>query len=194
MHNLETENKKLKQRNVRLENQVLNLGNQINDLEQYGSRQNFDVQGVAMNDDQETPQELEMKVLSVLQHVDGSIDKDDSDVMHILGPRKKKTQTQDMPPIMVRFISGKKRNALFKTRKNLKDAKCDFPSYKGVFLNEKLALKNNQLLFHANKKRKDNQWRYIWTSNGRIFARKSDNSSAIQIKNECDILKNKMKN
>jgi len=28
----------------------------------------------------------------------------------------------------------------------------------------------------------------------KIFARKSDNSSAIQIKNECDIKKNQMKN
>ena len=57
--NLETENKKLKQQNVHLVNQVLNLGNQINDLEQYGRRQNLEIQGVAMNDDQETPQELE---------------------------------------------------------------------------------------------------------------------------------------
>jgi len=34
-----------------------------------------------MNDNQETPQELELKVLSVLQHMDGSIDKDDIDVI-----------------------------------------------------------------------------------------------------------------
>ena len=95
-----------------------------------------------------------------------------------------------MPPsISVRFISRKKRNALFKARKNLKDAKFDFLSCKGVFLNENLTPKNKQLLFHANKKRKDNQWKYLWTSNGRIFARKCDNSSAIQIKNECDIQK-----
>jgi len=40
-----------------------------------------------------------------------------------------------------------------------------------------------------NKKRKDNQWKYLWTSNGRIFARESDNSSVIQIKDECDIQK-----
>ena len=120
----------------------------------------------------------------------GSTDKDDIDVMHRLGPRKnKKTQKQDMPPIIVRFISRKKRNALFKARKNLKDAKFDFLSSKGVFLNENLTPKNRQLLFHANKKRKDNQWQYLWTSNGRIFARKSDNSSAIQMKNECDIQK-----
>jgi len=38
-----------------LENQVFNVGNQINDLEQYGRRQNLEIQGVAMNDDQETP-------------------------------------------------------------------------------------------------------------------------------------------
>jgi len=149
MHNLETENKKLKQQNVHLENQVLNLGNQINDLEQYGRRQNLEIQGVAMNDDQETPQELELKVLSVLQHVDGSTDKDDIDVMHRLGPRKiKKTQKQDMPPsIIVRFISRKKRNALCKARKNLKDAKCDFLSSKGVFLNENLTPKNRQICY-----------------------------------------------
>jgi len=123
-------------------------------LEQYGRRQNLEIQGVAMNDDQETPQELELKVLSVLQHVDGSTDKDDIDVMHRLGPRKNKTQKQDMPPsIIVRFISRKKRNALSMARKNLKDAKFDFFSSKGVFLYENLTPKNRQLLFHANKKR-----------------------------------------
>jgi len=93
-----------------------------------------------------------------------------------------------MPPnIIVRFFSRKKRNALFKARKNLKDAKFGFLSSKGVFLNENLTPKITQLLFHANKKRKENQWKYLWTSNGRIFARNRDNSSAIQIKNECDI-------
>ena len=117
--------------------------------------------------------------------MDGSIDKDDIDVMHRLGPRKnKKIQKQDMPPsIIARFISRKERNALFKARKNLKGAKFDFLISKGVFLNESLTPKNRQLLFHAIKKRKDNQWKYLWTSNGRIFARKSDNNSAIQIKN-----------
>jgi len=42
----------------------------------------LEIQGVAINDDQETRQELELKVLSVLQHMDKSIDKDDIDVMH----------------------------------------------------------------------------------------------------------------
>ena len=119
------------------------------------------------------------------------IDKDDIDVMHWLRLRKnKKTQKQDMPPsIIVRFISWKKKNALFKARKILKDVKFDFLSFKGFFLNENLTLKNRQLLFHAKKKRKNNQWKYLWTSNGRNFARKIDTSFAIQIKNECDIQK-----
>jgi len=79
----------------------------------------LEIQGVAMNDDQETPQELEMKVLSILQHVDERIDKDGIDVMDRLGPGKnRKTQKQEMPPsIIVRFIPRKKRNALFNARK-----------------------------------------------------------------------------
>jgi len=71
----------------------------------------------------------------------------------------------------------------------LKDVKFDFLSFKGFFLNENLTLKNRQLLFHAKKKRKNNQWKYLWTSNGRNFARKIDTSFAIQIKNQCDIQK-----
>jgi len=127
-----------------------------------------------MNDDQETPQELELKVLSVLQHVDGSIDKDDIDVMHRLGPRKKQedSKTRYASFCYCEIHLQKERNALFKARKNLKDSKFDFLRSKGVFLNENLTPKNRQLLFHANKKRKDNQWKYLWISNGRIFARK----------------------
>jgi len=54
----------------------------------------------------------------------------------------------------------------------LKDAKFVFLSSKGFFLNENLTPKNRQLLFHANKKRKDNQWKYLLTSNGRILLEK----------------------
>jgi len=56
----------------------------INDLEQYGRRQNLEIPGILMSDN-ENNAETENKVLTVLKKIDENISHDDIDIAHRLG-------------------------------------------------------------------------------------------------------------
>jgi len=122
---------------------------------------------------------VESKVLTVLKKIDENISQEDIDVAHRLGKSKKKN-----PNIIVKFISRKNRNNIYEERKKLKNADAGKPTTQRVFINENLTKKNEQLFYLANDKRKRFGWKYIWTNNGRIHFRQTNESKVITIRHE----------
>ena len=78
---LREENNSLREKNQLLENKISSLEFDINDLEQYGRRQNLEIQGIPMSDN-ENNAETESKVLTVLKKIDENISHDDIDIAH----------------------------------------------------------------------------------------------------------------
>jgi len=81
---LREENCFLREKYRSLEEKISSLDSNFNDLEQYGRRQNLEIHGIHMNDD-ESIAELESKVLTVLKKIDENISHQDIDVVHRLG-------------------------------------------------------------------------------------------------------------
>jgi len=104
MDHLKEENAQLKKRNRGLEEKNAKLDSQLNELEQYGRRQNLEIHGILMPDN-ETNAEVEDKVLQVLKKIDTTITKDAIDVVHGLRGKPKTDQNKKSPSIMVRFIA-----------------------------------------------------------------------------------------
>ena len=80
----------------------------------------------------------------------------------------------------------------FKGRKQLKDrTTCDLgiSPERRIFINESLTERNKGLFNESVKTKKDLNISYIWTSNGRIYLRKSQDSSVIPINNTDDLKK-----
>ena len=69
MKGLREENNCLREQNQLLENKISSLEFDINDFEQYGRRQNLEIQGIPMSDN-ENNAETENKVLTVLKKID----------------------------------------------------------------------------------------------------------------------------
>ena len=67
---LREENNTLREKNQLLENKIFEFD--INYLEQYGRRQNLEIQGIPMSDN-ENNAETESKVLTVLKKIDENI-------------------------------------------------------------------------------------------------------------------------
>ena len=63
---LRKENCSLREKNKSLEKQIPSLDSDFNDLEQYGRKQNLEIHGIQMSDD-ESIAEVESKVLKVLK-------------------------------------------------------------------------------------------------------------------------------
>lgn len=58
---------------------------------------------------------------------------------------------------------------------------------KPVFLNEHLTQKNKRLLGAAIAKKKSVAWKYVWTSNGKVLARRGESTSILRISTMSDV-------
>jgi len=186
MDHLKEENAQLKKRNRDLEEKNAKLDSHLNELEQYGRRQNLEIHSIPMLDN-ETNAEVEDKVLQVLKKFDTTITKDAIDVVHRLRGKPKTDQNKKCPSIIVRFIARKTRNNIYSSSKKLKSAEFDDPHIDRVFINENVTSRKKHLLAQANQKRNDLHWKYLWTNNGRIHLRKNENDAFITIQTEDDL-------
>ena len=58
---------------------------------------------------------------------------------------------------------------------------------KSVFINENLTRPRKKLLWMTKQKAKLADYKYLWTSNGNIFVRKSEETDALTVKTNDDL-------
>ena len=89
-------------------------------------------------------------------------------------------------PILIIFKNKVMRDTVYANKSNLR--KLDDRHGK-LFLNENLPKNLKILLGKANKIRKEKNYKFIWTKNGTILVRKTDNCNVISISRPSDIEK-----
>jgi len=90
---LTEENCSLREKNRSLEEKISSLDSNFNDLDRYSRRQNLEIHGIHMSDD-ESIVEVESNVLTVLKKIDENISHQNIDVVHRIGKLKKKPEHQ----------------------------------------------------------------------------------------------------
>lgn len=170
---LKLSNRKLKEENERLTARV-------DELEQYTRSNNVEIKGVPVEPDV-------IDVVSKMGQLIGeSVSKDDIDICHRVFTTK-----HSEPNIIVRFVRREKRNSFLakarKTRQTGTLLGCS--STKPVFVNEHLTRQNKQLLGAAVARKRVAGWRYVWTKDGRIFARRDENSAVLRLNSASDLEK-----
>lgn len=58
-----------------------------------------------------------------------------------------------------------------------------------VYINEHLTTHNINLFWQAKLKSKDNNYKFVWTKDGKIFVRRNENEKAYRIRNEDNLKK-----
>ena len=166
----------------------------VDELEQYGRRQNLEIVGVPEKEDENT----NAIVLEVAKMLDVNIMSSHISTSHRL-PKKKASSRNNScsSPIIVRFTSRDIRNQIYANRKKARfvDLKnFSVSDTKNIFVNENLTPTRKQLFWKTKQEVKNNSWKYIWTHNGNVFVKKDDNASITAIKNELDLnlIKNKL--
>ena len=101
--------------------------------------------------------ETENKVLTVLKKIDENLSHDDIYIAHRLG----KSKTNKTPNIIVRFVSRRTRNNIYKEKRKLKSNAQGKPTSERVFINENLTRRNKHLFSLTNEERKNFNWKYI---------------------------------
>ena len=88
--------------------------------------------------------------------------------------------------VVIRFVQSHKRDRLMAAYKGKSITVRDFgfKSDDRIFVNEVLSEKQSRLLYKARTFKKDNNYKYLWTKNQRIFLRKTSDSDVKEITSE----------
>ena len=124
----------------------------------------------------ESEETLLINALNSLQGIESPIRPEDIDISHPMKTRR----TDEKKVHVVRFISRKVKAEVLAAKKleanrNFKFRESD------IFINEHLAPHNRTLFAAAAGKKRDLNYKFLWTRGGNIFMRKTENSDVITI-------------
>ena len=172
---------------------------QLDNLEQYGRRENLEIHGVPTMRNENTNQIVETVAKALNVHVtDEHISTSHRLPVTSATPKLNSSQHQNSqdftklpPPIIVRFSNRDKRNELFHSKKKLRyNPTCDF-----AFGNAKPQIRENltsyrKMLYNeARLAKRDLNFRFLWTSQGNICLRQDSDSRIITINSLSDLTK-----
>ena len=170
-------------------NELDQVKQDLDNLEQYIRRECLEIRGVPIAKDEDT-NDIVKKVGNL---VNVNIDNEDISVSHRLPSKNEKNNNQD-PSVIVRFVRRDLRDALYKARTKLRfktthDLGITRHSPEKIFITESLTRRNKDLLSRCLQKKKDLNFKFLWTKYGRILMRKDGSSPVIAISTVKDIEK-----
>ena len=169
-----------------LQEEIRELKSQVNEIEQYLRVNNIEIVGLPPPDadDGETEEDVIVKACNSLAGIDQPVRPEDIDISHPL-----KSDRRDGKPVhIVRFISRKVKYAILAAKKDDRNRQFKFRD-KDVYMNEHLSRPNRALFATANGKKRELNYKFLWTKNGVVHMRKDENSNIITIKNAEDFQK-----
>ena len=145
MNCLQDENALLRSRCSKLEDKVVSLESSVNQVEQYGRRNNIVISGIP---DDVADDDLEDVVTSIMEDVDVIVKNGDIEACHGIGKSDQKTSSKKT---IVRFINRKYCKKALVNRKNLvninSEMKYNLNRNNKIFINENLTHANESIAF-----------------------------------------------
>lgn len=200
---LTSQNEEYKKKIEKLERQaqedrkyITTLEDKIEDMQKGMRKTSFEVKNVPRNDN-ETKEDLLDMVTCLSKNIGCEINR--SEIRDIYRVRSRK-EGQKNTPIIVETMSTITKNNFLKMSKSfnikhkskicakhlgLRNNEADTP----VFISENLTAKSSRLYFLGRELIKNRLYKYCWTSYGKVYVRKDDNSRVILISNEDQIQK-----
>ena len=161
----------------------------LDELEQYGRRENLEIHGVPTMRKESTNQ----IVKTVAKTLNVQLDERHISTSHRL--KQNEEDTRQHPSIIVRFTNRDKRNEIFRKRKMLQTNQFTRESINSTFGNANLKITENltryrKTLFYTAKLANQHlHYKFLWTSQGQIRLRQYPNSRIITVTSFSDLNK-----
>lgn len=183
---LKTENERLQRQCLENETRTKELENRLTQCEQYSRRFNLEIKGVAQREHENIAEVME-KVGEVLEI---PIPTSEIEVCH-----RVPTRNGGPSNIVLQFKSRQKRDLVLEKARKKRITNHSLGVTTGpvgnapVFVNEHLCPTQKRLLASTLARKRQFSWRFVWTRNGRILARKTDGSPTLHVSCDDDLLK-----
>ena len=176
---LQDENALLRSRCSKLEDKVVSLESSVNQVEQYGRRNNIVISGIP---DDVADDDLEDAVTSIMEDVDVIVQNGDIEVCHRIGKSNQKTSIKKN---IVRFISCKYCKKALLNRKKLinidSEMKYNFSRNNKIFISKNLTRANESIAFCGRKLKRNSKIHSCFTRDGIVFIKKTEESKAFKV-------------
>lgn len=176
---LQDENELLRARCSKLEDKVVSLETSVNQVEQYGRRNNIVISGIPDDIDDD---ELEDAVTSIMQDVEVVVQSGDIEACHRIGKSDRKTSSKKT---IVRFINRKYCKKALINRKKLRnvnsETKYNFSRNNQIFINENLTRSNESLAFCGRKLKKNGVIHSCFTKDGVVHIKRTEQSKPLKV-------------
>ena len=187
------ENKILKSTVQTLEDKAQRMKESINNMEQYSRRDCLELHGIPVRADIDDNREDTNKIVTKIgELMNVQIGDEDISISHRLPQSKKYQGKRGEPPIIVKFTRREVKDRFYRARKKLRNITTQdlgFESSKHIYVNESLTEQNKDLFKECVKVKKELQFTFIWTSNGKIYLRKNESSPVHHINTKADLRK-----
>lgn len=167
---------------------ITQLSNRVNELEQETCSKSVEIHGVVIQNNEDVS-----KIPLVLAEKLGSQVNFADTVESIYC--KNKGRGDNPPPIVVEFKSKALKQEFMTLKKRLFEKKSSNASIFGGQDKERKKLIFDQLtpfyknlLYKTKMAAREKTWKFVWTANGNILARKNETLGTIRVKNEDDII------
>lgn len=196
---LAAQNEELKNKINQLELQVKKdqdyicvLEDRIEEMQRCTRKNNIEIKNVPKKI-QESREDLTKMVLCLAKNIDLEINpRDIKDIFRLHGKKEGKN-----PPILVELDSAIIKQDLLKKTKsfNIRNKSKLQARHLGfttnadnpIFISEQLTPKNARLFFLARDLAKTKQYKFCWTSFGRVFVKQDENSKVVLIRSEAQV-------
>ena len=159
------------------------MANQIDNAQQYSRRDNIKIIGI----EPKTNEDVEQIVIDVVKDAGLDITKDDISIAHRINTKGDTTSNNEtnshgkpkkIPSIIARIKSRKLRNEIFKARTTLH--RNSAPTHTGARIYDVTPLRSRILFALRNRKlpgTETKKYKFVWSNEGRIFARTEEESN-----------------
>lgn len=167
--------------NDNLRKELQSIKRQLNNKEQEALNNNLIVQGIPFKEN-ENVQAIVERIATTLK-VPNRVQKS----FRLGSAKNGKTQV----PIKIIFSTPEEKKCWMVAKKNINLTTATIMAQgsatEPIFLNHELTRQNIELYMKAREFKKDNEYKYLWISHGKILLRKSDMSKIKLIESEADL-------
>ena len=173
---LTEDNLSLIKHNESIQKELTELSSHVDGIEQYLRINNIEVVGLPEPDEERCEERLIINALNTLPDIEPII-AEDIDICHVI-PTKRRDGRR---VVICKFISRKKKIAVLNAKKSIRNFKFE---NNDIFINEHLSHKNRRLFAIAMDKKRQLNYKFLWTKTGCIYMRKAERSSIFTISND----------
>lgn len=172
---------------------ITTLEDKIEDMQRSSRKTCFEIKNVPKKSN-ETKDELVNMILNLSRNVNCKIEKSDiKDIFRVQGRKEGKKDT----PIIIEIGSTIQRNDILrsckifniKNKDKLRAIHLGFTKEEStpIFVSEQLTAKGARLFYLARDLSKSKNYKFCWTSFGKIYIRENESSPVILIRNEAQV-------